>query len=99
MLEIPKLHTILARCSCIESSGLQITAWIAEFAYKPKLLVKSRDNPTLVLAHGVVTVMRSAGDVSRLVVRWVEVNLEGLAAVACKADLGGDPAADQHDMG
>jgi len=61
-------------------------------------LVKGGDNPTLLLAHGVVTVMRSANDDSRLVVRWVEINLEGLAAVACKADLGGNPAADQHDM-
>ena len=60
---------------------------------------KQRQPNTGAGTHGVVTVMRSAGDVSRLVVRWVEVNLEGLAAVACKADLGRDPAADEHDMG
>ena len=36
---------------------------------------------------------------SRLVVGWEEVSLEGLAAVASKADLGRDAAADEHDMG
>ncbi len=43
--------------------------------------------------------MHQAGDNSRLVVRWVEIDLEGLAAIACKADFGRNPAADQHDMG
>ena len=33
-----------------------------------------------------------------LVVGWEEVCLEGFAAVACKADLGGDAAAYQHHM-
>ena len=55
--------------------------------------------PTLLPAHGVVTVMHQAGGGSRLLIGWVEIDLEGLAAVACKADLGGNPAADQHDMG
>ncbi len=34
-----------------------------------------------------------------MVVRWEEVRLEGLAAVSSKADLGGNPATDQHYMG
>ncbi len=62
------------------------------------MLVTGRDNATLLLAQGVVTLICSAKNDSRLVVRWVEINLEGLAAVARKADFGGYPAADQHDM-
>ncbi len=54
---------------------------------------------TPLLAHGVVTMLHLANNDSRLVVRWVEVNLEGLATVARKADFGRNPAADQHDMG
>ena len=34
-----------------------------------------------------------------MVIGWEEVGLEGLAAVASKADLGGNTAANEHDMG
>lgn len=43
--------------------------------------------------------MHEKGCSLRLVIRREEVCLEGLATVAGKADFGGDPATNEHDMG
>lgn len=83
----------------MESSGLSNVGRVAQRCKQDQTIGQSRGRPSLLLAPGAVTVMPAANSDSRLVIRWVKINLESLAAVACKADLGGDPAANQHDVG